>query len=103
VKGRGRVIDLSPSQPARCVAVSQVPRHSRIRCYLQLANLAGDWETANEYHRRATSLVSASRSHEVKGQTTAEIDAALDKLEASVEKMRKVLEEEGKSLCGKPE
>jgi hypothetical protein len=80
-----------------------VPRHSRIRCYLQLANLAGDWETANEYHRRATSLVSASRSHEVKGQTTAEIDAALDKLEASVEKMRKVLEEEGKSLCGKPE
>ena len=97
------MIDLSPSQPARCVAVSQVPRYFRIRCYLQLGNLAGDLETANEYHRRATSLVSASRSHEVKGQTTAEIDATLDELEASVEKMWKVLEEEGKALCGKPE
>lgn len=97
------MIDLSPSQPARCVAVSQMPPYFRIRCYVQLANLAGDLETANEYHRRTTSLVSASRSHEVKGQTTAEIDATLDELEASVEKMWKVLEEEGKALCGKPE
>lgn len=80
-----------------------IPRYYRIKCYLQLANIAGNYEKANEYLRRATSLVRVSRSHEVKGQTTAEIDATLDRLEASVEKMRKILKEEGDALDGEPE
>jgi hypothetical protein len=72
-----------------------IPRYFRIRCYLLLANTVGDYKEAEEYHHRATSILRVTRSHEVKGQTTAEIDATLDDLEASVEKMRKISEEEG--------
>jgi hypothetical protein len=77
-----------------------IPRYFRIRCYLQLPNMVGDIKEANEYHHRATLILRVTRSHEVKGQTTAEIDATLDHLEASVEKMRKILGEEGEEISG---
>jgi hypothetical protein len=81
----------------QCIARSRallreptIPRYLRIRCYLQLASMVSDHAKASEYHRAA---VRVTRSHEAKGQTTAEIDATLGELEASVERMRKLLEE----------
>jgi len=82
----------------QCIARSRallreptIPRYFRIICYLQLSSMVGDHAKASEYHR---ATVRVTRSHEAKGQTTAEIDATLDELKASVEKMRKLLEEE---------
>jgi hypothetical protein len=71
------------------------PDTSASNASLQLANIVGDHKQAIEYHHRATLILRVTRSHEVKGHTTAEIDATLDELEASVEKIRKILDEEG--------
>lgn len=60
--------------------------------------MVGDYDEAVEFHQRATTILTVTRSHEVKGQTTAEIDATLDELEATVERMRRILAEEGAEI-----